>query len=178
MNSDWYKQIRHRFLFVGRYDHLIGLKKMWTVRRTSVSNIVHKFTNKFKWCQLKQCSHLEMVKIPNRQPHVDSYGINVLSCTDFYVVKISGYIYIIHQKPCILQALRALKFSRHGHIDKIIKVIYAFGCCVLACWRKNKFAFILSFKHGVQDVVAKRYALLSVDLQTYHGTYEEENRFR
>ena len=49
----------------------------------------------------------------------------------FSVIKISGYI--THQKACILQALRALKFSRHGHIDKIIKVIYAFGCCVLAC---------------------------------------------
>ena len=35
--------------------------------------------------------------------------------------KISGYIYtIIHQKVCILQVLRTLKLSRHGHIGKII----------------------------------------------------------
>ena len=81
VNSDRYKPIRHRFLLVARYayDHLIGLKKCG-LSVAQVPNIVHKFTNKLKWCQLKQCSYLEIVKIPNLRPHADSYGIKVLSC--------------------------------------------------------------------------------------------------
>ena len=133
VNSDRYKQIRHRFLLVARYAYTIILfntrpKKMWTVRRTSVSNIAHKFPNKLKWCQLKQCSYLEIVKIPNLQPHVHSYGIKVLSCVRYLDI----YTLSSTKKYAFFRCFN-LKLSRHGHINKIIKAIYAFGCCVLAC---------------------------------------------
>ena len=101
---------------------------MWTVRRTSVSNIVHKFTNKLKWSQLKQCSYLEIVKIPNLQPHVDSDGIKVLSCAKN-------------------QALRASKLSRHGHIDKIIlknSSVLLFAVFLLADAKTNSLLFFPS----------------------------------
>ena len=151
---------------------------MWTVRRTSVSNIVHKFTNKLKWCQLKQCSYLEIVKIPNRQPHVDSYEINVLSCTDFYVVKISGYIYhppkTMHSSSAT--CFKIFKTWSYRQNYKSHLCFWLLCPCLLTQKQIRFYSFLQTWRPRCCCKAICSPFRWSPDL--YHGTYKKENRFR